>query len=114
MNPFVETSLQGQIARIVLRRPDKLNALNREMVDALGEAARAIEASREVRAAVLFGEGKAFCVGGDIAAWGDCASRRAVTGKPAPVYASQEMRHRTRLVHFYDRAHYPSLQAGRQ
>jgi len=70
LNPFVETSLQGPIARIVLRRPDKLNALDRDMVDALGEAARAIEASREVRAAVLFGEGKAFCVGGDIAAWG--------------------------------------------
>ena len=65
MNPFVETSLQGPIARIVLRRPDKLNALDRDMVDALGEAARAIEASRQTRVAILYGEGKAFCAGGE-------------------------------------------------
>jgi enoyl-CoA hydratase len=70
LSPFVELTFQGPVARIVLRRPDKLNALDRDMVDALGEAARAIEASRETRAAILSGEGKAFCAGGDIAAWG--------------------------------------------
>jgi enoyl-CoA hydratase/carnithine racemase len=70
LSPFVELTLQGPIAHIALRRPDKLNALDRDMVDALAEAARAIEASRETRAAILSGEGKAFCAGGDIAAWG--------------------------------------------
>ena len=40
------------------------------MIDALADAARAIEASRETRVAILSGEGKAFCAGGDIAAWG--------------------------------------------
>ena len=53
-----------------MRRADKLNALDRAMVDALAEAARAIEASRDARVAILSGEGKAFCAGGDIAAWG--------------------------------------------
>jgi enoyl-CoA hydratase/carnithine racemase len=70
LSPFVELTFRGPIAHIVLRRPDKLNALDRDMVDALAEAARAIEASREARAAILSGEGKAFCAGGDIAAWG--------------------------------------------
>jgi enoyl-CoA hydratase len=70
LSPFVELTFQGPIAQIALRRPDKLNALDREMVDALAEAARTIEASRETRAAILVGEGKAFCAGGDIAAWG--------------------------------------------
>lgn len=70
MSPFVELTFRGPIAHIVLRRPDKLNALDRDMVDALAEAARTIEASREARAAILSGEGKAFCAGGDIAAWG--------------------------------------------
>lgn len=70
MSPFVELTFQGPIAHIALRRPDKLNALDRDMVDALAEAARTIEASREARAAILSGEGKAFCAGGDIAAWG--------------------------------------------
>jgi enoyl-CoA hydratase len=70
LSPFVELTYQGAVAHIALRRPDKLNALDRDMVDALDEAARAIEASRETRAAILSGEGKAFCAGGDIAAWG--------------------------------------------
>jgi enoyl-CoA hydratase len=71
LSPFIELTFQGPIAQIGIRRPDKLNALDRDMLDALGEAARAIEASRETRAAILYGEGKAFCAGGDIAAWGD-------------------------------------------
>jgi len=70
LSPFVELTYQGPVAHIALKRPDKLNALDRDMVDALAEAARAIEASRETRAAILSGEGKAFCAGGDIAAWG--------------------------------------------
>ena len=70
MSAFVELSFDGPIALIVLKRADKLNALDRAMIEALGDAARQIEASREARAAVLYGVGKAFCAGGDIAAWG--------------------------------------------
>jgi enoyl-CoA hydratase len=70
MSPFVELAFEGPLARLTMRRPDKLNALDRAMVDALAEAARAIEASRDARVAILSGEGKAFCAGGDIAAWG--------------------------------------------
>jgi enoyl-CoA hydratase/carnithine racemase len=54
---------------LTLKRAEKLNALDRPMIDALADAARAIEASRDVRVAILSGEGKAFCAGGDIAAW---------------------------------------------
>jgi enoyl-CoA hydratase len=70
MSPYVELTFEGPLARLTMKRADKLNALDRAMVDALAEAARAIEASREARVAILSGEGKAFCAGGDIAAWG--------------------------------------------
>ena len=70
MSPFVELAFEGPLARLSMRRADKLNALDRAMIDALADAARAIEASRDVRVAILSGEGKAFCAGGDIAAWG--------------------------------------------
>jgi enoyl-CoA hydratase len=70
MSPFVELTFEGPLARIALKRADKLNALDGAMVAALGDAARAIDASRETRVAILMGEGKAFCAGGDIAAWG--------------------------------------------
>ena len=73
MSAFVDLAFEGPCARITLRRADKLNALDRPMIDALFDAARAIEASAEARVAILSGEGKAFCAGGDIAAWGGLA-----------------------------------------
>ena len=69
MSAFVELAFEGPIAFLTLKRAEKLNALDRAMIDALGDAAGAIEASRDVRVAVLSGEGKAFCAGGDISAW---------------------------------------------
>jgi enoyl-CoA hydratase len=70
MSPFVELTFEGPLALIALKRADKLNALDGAMVEALFDAARAIDARRETRVAILTGEGKAFCAGGDIAAWG--------------------------------------------
>ena len=70
MSAFVELIFEGSVARLTLRRADKLNALDRPMIDALLEGVRTIETSSEARVAILSGEGKAFCAGGDIAAWG--------------------------------------------
>src|SRR5580704_7061098 len=70
MTAFVDLSFEGPCARLTLKRADKLNALERAMIDALTDAARAIDASSEARVAILSGEGKAFCAGGDIGAWG--------------------------------------------
>ncbi len=69
MSAYVALVFDGSIARITLKRADKLNALDRAMIVALAEATQAIEASREARVAIISGEGKAFCAGGDIAAW---------------------------------------------
>lgn len=69
MSPFVELNIEGACAKLTLKRSDKLNALDRPMIDALLEGARAIEAAAQVRVAILSGKGKAFCAGGDIAAW---------------------------------------------
>jgi len=71
MSPFVDLAFEGPLARLTMKRADKLNALDRAMIDALAEASRAIEGSRDTRVAILSGEGKAFCAGGDIAAWGE-------------------------------------------
>jgi enoyl-CoA hydratase len=70
MSSRVELTFEGPLARLVLKRADKLNALDRAMIEALGDAARAIDNHPETRVAILYGEGKAFCAGGDIAAWG--------------------------------------------
>lgn len=66
----VRFEVDGGIAHVVLARSEKLNALDQAMIAALAAAADAIEADPEVRVAILTGEGKGFCAGGDIAAWG--------------------------------------------
>ena len=70
MSAHVSLTFEGPVARLTLTRADKLNALDRAMIVALADAARAIDDSQETRVAILSGEGKAFCAGGDIAAWG--------------------------------------------
>jgi len=70
MSAFVELTFEGAVARITLKRGDKLNALDMPMIHALADAARTIDETPEARVAIMSGEGKAFCAGGDIAAWG--------------------------------------------
>jgi enoyl-CoA hydratase/carnithine racemase len=54
------------IAWVTLNRPEKLNAYNVDMRDALYETLSAIHEDPEVRAMVLRGNGKAFSTGGDV------------------------------------------------
>lgn len=59
---------QGAVRRIIVNRPDKLNALNHETLGELYEAFGAAEADGQIRAIVLTGAGtKAFVAGADIA-----------------------------------------------
>jgi enoyl-CoA hydratase len=70
MSDPVRLDISDWLAIITLARPEKLNALDDAMVALLGRYAEAIDADRTVRAVILTGEGKAFCAGGDIVAWG--------------------------------------------
>src|ERR1700738_3479079 len=66
----IKFAITGKIARITLDRPEKLNALDPEMLAALEDAVSEAEQSREVRVIILEAAGeKAFCVGADILAW---------------------------------------------
>jgi enoyl-CoA hydratase len=69
-DPRVALAIDGFVATITLVRPEKLNALDMEMMLALERAAHLIELDRSVRAAIITGTGeKSFCAGGDIEAW---------------------------------------------
>lgn len=69
VDPRLDLRIKAGIARLTIRRPDKLNALDAEMVDGLLPLCRRIERS-DARVVILTGEGdRSFCAGGDIAAW---------------------------------------------
>jgi enoyl-CoA hydratase len=70
MSDPIRLEIEGHVAVITLARPEKLNALDEAMIAGLSAAVDAIDANLTVRAAILTGEGKGFCAGGDIAAWG--------------------------------------------
>lgn len=70
MSEPVRLEISDGLAIITLARPEKLNALDDAMVGLLGRYAEAIDADRSVRVVILTAEGKAFCAGGDIVAWG--------------------------------------------
>jgi enoyl-CoA hydratase/carnithine racemase len=66
----VRVEIDGQLAIMTVARPEKLNALDLDMLKALSAASDEVEANPAVRVAILTGEGKAFSAGGDIKAWG--------------------------------------------
>jgi enoyl-CoA hydratase/carnithine racemase len=69
MQDRVSVSLSQGIADVRLNRPDKMNALDGAMFEALVEAGRGLLGQRELRAVVLSGEGRAFCAGLDVASF---------------------------------------------
>ena len=74
----VETSRDGAVLTITLNRPDVLNALNKAMQDALAAALKEAR-DPEIRAVVVTGAGRGFCVGQDLTEFreapGDIADR---------------------------------------
>ena len=65
---FLQVASADHIAIVTVNRPDKLNALNADIVAGLFEVSRALAADPDVRAVILTGAGeKAFVAGADIA-----------------------------------------------
>ena len=57
---------RDSIAFVTLNRPDKLNALNADLMAEFREALEVVEADPEVRVAIVTGAGRAFSAGFDI------------------------------------------------
>ncbi len=62
----IQITIESKIARVILNRPDKRNALNRELIDAIPKSFKSLSENPEVRVIILSGSGKAFCAGADI------------------------------------------------
>jgi enoyl-CoA hydratase/carnithine racemase len=62
----VEYSVDEGVATITLNRPDKLNALNRELYAGIMAALDQTDSDDAVRAVIVTGAGRAFCAGADL------------------------------------------------
>jgi enoyl-CoA hydratase/carnithine racemase len=63
----VRIDVQDHVATVTLARPDKHNALDRAMFEAIIAAAERLSSEPGVRAVVLHGDGPSFCSGLDLA-----------------------------------------------
>ncbi|AMR76326.1 crotonase/enoyl-CoA hydratase family protein [Cupriavidus nantongensis] len=65
-NERILMTIEGGVADVRLNRPDKMNALDQAMFDALIETGAQLARLPDLRAVVLSGEGRAFCAGLDM------------------------------------------------
>jgi len=57
---------RGAVARIVLDRPDRRNALGRDTLPALHAVLDEVERDTAIGAVIVTGRGPVFCAGGDV------------------------------------------------
>lgn len=88
---------EGDIARLRLARPEKRNAINRAVWDALPLAAAAVDADRALKVMILSGSGGHFSAGADIAEFGaafatpeSTASQTAAIGRGIEAIAAMD------------------------
>jgi len=81
---------EAPLAILRLNRPERLNAVSRELIEDVIGALDTLEADVDVRAIVLTGAGRAFCAGADL------AERRTLDERAVMV-------HRKRVVALFDR-----------
>lgn len=65
--PVILTHIENKVATLTLNRPDKLNALSRDLIGQAIEVLKQWGRDPDIGAIVLTGTGRAFCAGGDVA-----------------------------------------------
>ena len=82
----------GGIAHVQLTRPDKRNALDDAMFQAIAQAGEQLKHDAGVRAVVLSGEGLSFCAGLDFGGFQSMSERGADTASDSGIGAMAEGR----------------------
>lgn len=71
MSSWVEVRRDGAVLIITINRPDKRNAINREMSLAIARALDELDSDSTLRVGILTGAGAHFCAGMDLQAFAD-------------------------------------------
>lgn len=65
-DPVLLQDLQGGVMTWTMNRPERMNALNWQLLDALAQACRDANANDDVRVVILTGAGAGWCSGADL------------------------------------------------
>jgi enoyl-CoA hydratase len=96
------TPVEGGIVVVTLNRPDRLNALNIELVAALHQTFDDLDRESAVRVVVLTGAGRGFCAGADIKGGGD---RSAMGEAIAPGAIPLRLQAQEHLASLHEKIH---------
>ncbi len=69
---YVIYSRDGEVGRVLISRPDAMNALNDKVIKQLGEEFKKAEKDPETRVIIIETAGKAFVAGADVKSFVDC------------------------------------------
>lgn len=70
MSTLLKEKIDPGVTLLTLNRPERLNAMNVELVSELYEALRSVASDRGCRSVVLTGAGRGFCAGLDLGGYG--------------------------------------------
>lgn len=85
MGDRISIEIADGVADVRLNRPDKMNALDQAMFEALNDAAARLAGEPGLRAVALSGEGRAFCAGLDFGSFQQMGDgQRPSVGRLAP------------------------------
>jgi enoyl-CoA hydratase/carnithine racemase len=79
MSQRVTISVENHIADVRFNRPEKMNALDPEQIDAIIAATDELAQMKDVRAVVLSGNGKGFCAGLDMSSFTSSGTTASLT-----------------------------------
>ena len=102
MSNTVLYETDGAIATVTLNRPDRLNAMNKELIVAMVETMERASSDPAIRVLILTGAGRGFCAGGDLAGFadGEFKEEQAIETKIADLRQSMRTSQRLRESSF--------------
>jgi enoyl-CoA hydratase len=85
----VRTEKSGAVTTVILSRPERRNAVDRDTAEALVRAFETFDGDASAHVAVLWGEGGTFCAGADLVALTEGQSNRVEPTGPGPMGPSR-------------------------
>jgi enoyl-CoA hydratase len=91
---MVRSEKSGHVMTVILSRPERRNAVDRETADALERAFESFAGDDTARVAVLWGEGGTFCAGADLRAISEGHPNRVESAGAGPMGPTRMVLHK--------------------